>query len=230
VTAEGIGKTNDQHQYIVTNEYVAGEIGRFLGLPVPPSYVVTTDAGKPVFISMNFNPRGADLPPIIPSMLVQLFPEEAAGILMFDAFIGNLDRHNGNLAIDIATRQLAVYDHSHALLGPLPSMGAQRLSNLNTAGSLGIHNYPEPAGHAGNRHCLLDEVSDASHIGAWLDKIEGIPDYFLTRLSDESVKLGLTPPERDALKRYLTHRKRNLRAMVQGQKQEFKKVTQWGLI
>ncbi|ULH16022.1 PEP/pyruvate-binding domain-containing protein [Deinococcus sp. KNUC1210] len=62
VTAEGIGKTNDQHQYIVTNEYVSGEIGRFLGLPVPPSYVITTDAGKPVFISMNFNPRGDDLP------------------------------------------------------------------------------------------------------------------------------------------------------------------------
>ncbi|ULH16023.1 hypothetical protein MF271_05150 [Deinococcus sp. KNUC1210] len=168
--------------------------------------------------------------PVIPTMLVQLFPEQAAGILIFDAFIENLDRHAGNLAIDMVSRELAVYDHSHALLGPLPGKGAQRLSDLNAAGSLGIHNYPEPAGHFGNRHCLLDEVSDASHLGAWLDKIEGIPDYFLTRLSDESVKLGLSPAERDALKRFLLQRKKNLRAMVQGQSKEFKKVTQWGLI
>lgn len=230
-TAEGVVKNNlENHPYVVANEYVAGEIGRFLGLPLPPGHVVMSDANEPLFLSMNFNPRGEDLPPAIPQFVAQLFPEEAAGTLVFDAFIGNSDRHLGNLALDLPTRQLAVFDHSHALFGYIPHQGTGRLDALCDTNHPGICDFPEEGGHGGNRHCLLDVLTQPLAITSWVEKVEQIPDYFLSRLSADTVKLGASAAEADSLRRYLTHRKTALRSILEARRTEFTQIQQWGLL
>lgn len=230
VTAEGVAKVWDATNapYVVANEYVAAEIARFIGLPVPPSYALKDMQQRPAFVSMNFNPRKLALPPAIPPIVARSFPIESAGVVIFDALIGNSDRHNRNLAHDLVTRSLAVFDHSHSLLGYLPNLGVQRLAGLQQL--LGITGVQEPAGHMGNRHCLLDALTDYQAVDLWLRRIEQIPDYFLERLSADSIMLGVQPAEAQALSRFLIARKVALRQLVRAQQNEFRNIVQWGII
>lgn len=230
-TVEGVAKVNNPgHPYVVANEYVAGEIGHFLGLPLPPSFVTRAADNTPLFLSVNFNPRGDDLPPVIPAMVARSHPDIAVGTLVYDMLIANSDRHNRNLVFDMTSAQIAIFDHSHALFGYLPAQGEQRLDNLLTHSHMGICAFPEPGGHDGNRHCLLDQVSDTRALMTWIDKVEQIPDYFLNRISADTVKLGVTQAEADTLRRYLNQRKASLRGIIAAQQSEFRKVTQWGII
>lgn len=231
VTAQGVAKRNlPDHPYVVANEHVSGEIGRFLGLPLPPSYVLKLEDGEPIFISMNFNPGGDELPPIIPNVLTTVFPVESAGILVYDIFIGNSDRHSKNLAFDRKTKQVAVFDHSHALFGYIPGMGAARLQSLLEDVHLGISGLTEKNGHGGNRHCLLDVLDDPLPIGEWVDKIQQLPRYLLNRLSTDTSLLGVTGAEATALSTYLKERQKQLPILVKQHQAEFKKISQWGLI
>src|SRR5258708_8916443 len=85
-------KDGPQGQHYVANELVAAELGRILGLPVPPGFVIM-DSAAAWFSSLNFNITGVALPPIIAANFAATFPNETAALLAFDILIGNLDRH-----------------------------------------------------------------------------------------------------------------------------------------
>jgi hypothetical protein len=88
--------------YCVPNEYICGQLGRFLGLPVPPVGIMTTDSeGKDVWIaSLDFNFRGLTLPPVDPDACARELAWLSTGLIVFDILIGNLDRHPFNFAVD----------------------------------------------------------------------------------------------------------------------------------
>lgn len=141
-----------QSPYSVFNELICGELGRFIRLPVPP-FAVTyheADGSKPLFSSLDFNNTRDTLPPIIPESCVERVLPLCAGILVFDIFIANRDRHDENLLADNADRPKAmhVFDHDQALLGGSPAYpfsGIERLEK--TVDRLGITGSSITGGH-----------------------------------------------------------------------------------
>src|SRR4051812_16273732 len=89
VTLQAVAKANcATTPYCIANEVICGEIGRFLGLPIPSAGVVHSINGNGLFYaSLNFNLTGTTLPPINTTECVKQLPKESAGVLLFDIFI-----------------------------------------------------------------------------------------------------------------------------------------------
>ena len=112
--------------YRFANELVCGRLAQFLLLPMPP-FGFTYFGGQ----------RGVNLPkglmfseldfdyerrtPVMPEIAacIEFLPELCAGILLFDIFVANWDRHLGHLWCDslLKPTRLMIYDHDLALFG-----------------------------------------------------------------------------------------------------------------
>lgn len=116
---------------MVASEYVAAKLGSYLGLPIPPFALVVPKGTNPAiwFASLNFNLTGYSLPQIDPEQCVAAFPDLSTGVVIFDAWIANPDRHEENLNIDWSGSKprLNVFDHGYSILG---QEGTERLSRL----------------------------------------------------------------------------------------------------
>jgi hypothetical protein len=104
-------KATPGQPYIVANELVCGRIAGVLLLPCPPGALMQKDADT-YFFSLDFNIAGQALPPASASEIVAKFPRLAWGIIVFDVFVMNSDRHPGNIAYDTSTDQVQIFDHS----------------------------------------------------------------------------------------------------------------------
>jgi len=222
---EAIGKASAAgNPYCVVNEIVAAEIGRRVRLPVPPCCVVTDGSGKAFFASLSFNLTGNTLPPIIPAAFAAAFGDAIADILVFDAYICNSDRHSGNLAADYtAPARFNVFDHSHAVLGGHNPMGSGRLVAMRTAlvidGRMG-----------GNRHCLIDHITDDRWLDKMLKRIEGLDAYFIRELVSDVAEYGLGAQEVTDLTNFFLTRRGSLRGLISANKLAFPSIAQWSLL
>ena len=81
--------------YRIPNEYICTRLGDLIGLPVPPCVLTYCDVlGSPtIFSSLNFNVDKNNLPPIEPDCCVKHLPMLSSGVLLFDIWIANEDRH-----------------------------------------------------------------------------------------------------------------------------------------
>lgn len=170
--------------YIAANEIICGEIARFLRLPVPVFGLAHTGVrGQPtLFCSLSFNFSNEDLPPVQADQVIALAPELSAGILVFDALVGNTDRHTGNLAMDVRPGNppsILVYDHSHALFGPRHGAGIARLAALRDRLALNLDGKT-----GGNIHCLAEYFTDAALFLRWFDRVESLPQWWIGGLRD----------------------------------------------
>ncbi len=173
--------------YCVPNELVCGLLGQFLGLPVPPCglFVEPRNPSAVWFGTMNFNLNGDTLPPAEPDDCFLAYadpahprPDAVVGVLLFDLWVLNADRHSRNLVLDdsVTPAQLHVFDHSHALFGREGSARLHRLrEDLVIAGL-----NPE----SGNRHCLIDGVRFTNWFRFWLDRIHAVPRFAITDAVD----------------------------------------------
>jgi hypothetical protein len=220
------GKTVEPNQpYVVVNELVAAEIGHFLRLPIPPCCIVADASGKQYFASLSFALTGNALPPIIPVDFYAAFPEGSAALLAFDVYIANYDRHAANLAAEYGNPQrFNVFDHSHCLLnGTPPAGGEARLRQVENAlvidGATG-----------GNRHCLIDRITDDRLFGPILQKIESIPDFFIETAVDMVGGYGISPAERASLTEFLLRRRNSVRQLIATNHAAFPSMAQWSLL
>src|ERR1700704_3487166 len=96
VSIAGVAKKVLPNQpFIVANELVCCSIARALLLPCPPGALMES-GDSTYFFSLDFNLAGQALPPVAPATIVQLFPNLACGIIVFDALVMNSDRHPAN--------------------------------------------------------------------------------------------------------------------------------------
>ena len=213
--------------YCVANEVVCGEIGRFLGLPIPPAGVVYPSKGNDLFYaSLDFNLTGNTLPPVNVTKCVQLLPEMSTGVLLYDILIANSDRHGRNLSVDFASKPptMNVFDHGHALFGKDAGQGAARLQKLKDRLSISAGSRT-----AGNRHCLLDQISSDEYFDRWLDRIRQIPDFFIDDVCSELVGLGCTKGECEAAADFLKSRRANLGHIIENNRSQFTGIRAWRL-
>ncbi len=229
VRLQAVAKTNGPDApYCLPNEIVCAELGRFLRLPVPPCALVRPPGpGHPVwFASLDFNLTGESLPPVDPGQCYAALPRECAGVLLFDLLVANGDRHAENLAADYSAKpaRLAVFDHSHALFGATAGGGVERLAGLR--GRLGMSGG---AFSRGDRHCLLDTLTDDKDFAGWLERIRCIPDFLIDELTEDVGGYGVAPGERQAVREFLRLRRESLPEILQNYRTEFTAIKQWSL-
>lgn len=221
----GVIKDNRAAPYCIANEYIAGRIGAFLGLPVPPCAVVIdgTTPNKPWFGSLDFNLDAHTLPPVNPADCVKAMPVESTGLLMFDVLIANSDRHTTNFEVDAP--RMSVFDHSHCLFGQIAGQGEGRLNAMK--GRLAISGS---AVTGGNRHCLLDVLDTSNHFEHWVRRIRLLPNFFIDDVVQDVHDAGITSAEASAVAAFIKERRDTIWDIVKANQAEFKAVMAWPLL
>jgi HipA-like protein len=219
--------------YCVANEYVCGRIGQVLGLALPPGAVIEPPVNErgAAWVTLSFSRKSEALPPVDPAAVVAALAELAAGVVVFDLFIGNTDRHAGNLAFLPSRKRLDVFDHSHALMGTRQRRVQQRLVELREVTALAgqpVDDVPS------NRHCLLDHVSSARGLLGWAEDLQGlIGDRFLHRVCHEAAALdvGATREEMIHVQEFLSERRERLKRLLYDHRDEFIAIREddWGM-
>jgi hypothetical protein len=194
VNVTGIAKTNAaDHPYVVANELICTRLAQVLLLPIPPGFMIQHNS-LPYYVSLDFNLSGHQLPPASPSALMSAQPLIGAGVLAFDAWVVNTDRHRNNLAFDTTTKQVQIFDHSHALYA---TDGTSMKSHENDIGFL-------------QWHCLAGELRSLDDILTWCDRITSIPDYYIRAVVDDTIEEGLPQAAAAACYDFLIERRTKL--------------------
>jgi hypothetical protein len=122
------------HPTVAANEWIAARLADSLGLPVLDFRLVTM--GGNLFFASTWMQRPSFSPAITEDLLVKCENKERIyDVVVFDAWLCNLDRHAHNLVVrklerDVNSKRhwLLLNDHSHLLVSPLiPSTSAGRV-------------------------------------------------------------------------------------------------------
>lgn len=200
VGVAGVAKQSPQERpYAVASELLCGNLARILLLPVPPSFIIENDTGIPHHVSLNFALAGENLPPVNPAAVVAHDNALACGIVLFDIWMGNSDRHAGNLAFDTTTNVVTIFDHSHAFLSDQDAAAwLTRTENNIAIGG----------------HCLAPHVRDVTDFVPWAQKISQVPEYYIRGLVSECVKVGLPAAMVDPCVAHLMTRRNQLLQLI----------------
>lgn len=218
-TLSGVAKRNSTSApYAVPNEFICGRLGLLIGLPVPPGAMVTTDDGKLAYVSLQFGPKGEPPPPVNPQEFVEDNPTIAAGVVAFDCWIGNPDRHQHNLAYIRGEPKVpvTVFDHSHALLGVQVGAAVQQLRR--TADD------PLVSG------ILRQYITSSREFGYWANRIRAVSSELIRDICRTVIhEDGITADECTAAAEFLIHRKYRVLEQLRRSKGRMPNVQQWGL-
>lgn len=179
-------------EFNVANEFIAARLALAVGLPCPPGSMVRTSSGEVVYAMMRFGLAGEMLPPVDPGALCADHHFIAAGIVMFDEWILNGDRHTSNIAYE-SSAGVGIFDHGHALFGVTRSDVLKRLTAWQGQPTFG--------------GCLRDELVHSLDLTAWANRIAQIPHYLIDQTCDSVKSMALiTRDERDAMVGLLKYR------------------------
>lgn len=208
VAVSGVAKAaSEDHPYAVSNEYICGQLGRGLGLPIPPGFII--EDGVPYHVSMNFNLAGQQLPPADCEELVKHAPQVAAGIIVFDAWILNPDRHARNLAFDQTKKAAAVFDHSHAFYNGLNGKKTFEFEDC------AMTQY----------NCITPHLLELSQLKFWLDRVATIPRFWIEMAIEDATSIGLPTSDASDCIKFLDARRHRLRDLLLSEQENFTGVT-----
>ena len=207
----GIAKPNTPAMpYTVFNELISNRFANLLMLPCPPGFMIEPE-GEPYFVSLNFNLSGQDLPPANPNLIIQNHQNLVWGIILFDAWIANADRHNRNISFDTVTNKLHIFDHSHALLGAGIDPCAHIKEHENSIKNL-------------ERNCLAQNVTSLRGFESQFRRLNSIPDFFISELLSSPNEIELGNDITKNLEDFLMQRRSNLAKLILGAKNLFPKI------
>ena len=194
--------------YAVVNELICNYLARSLLLPIPPGFIIEHE-GKPHYVSLNFNLSGEELPPANVDSIVSNHPDLSCGIVLFDIWIINDDRHNGNIAYDSSINKVQIFDHSHAFL-----RGKDIKSRLESKRTkLGIEG-----------HCLAPKLNSLGSMRSWIERIGRISEFYIRGVVQSSSSIGLQEEYVDLCSNYLLERRKNLIELTKSNKDGFPNV------
>ncbi len=181
--------------YVVANDVICGHLGRTLGLPVSFCFVAAVDGGLH-YVALDFNRTGQALPPADVRALVRHDHALPSGVVVFDAWICNADRHTRNLHFDPATGQTHVFDHGGALFGPWAG-GVSELQGRRDALNVG-------------EHVVVPHVTDLDGLQHLLARVQALPRLVVEDAVAPAVGAGLTDDEGAFCVDFLVERARRL--------------------
>lgn len=218
-TISGVAKRNSPDSpYAVPNEYICGRLGYTLGLPVPPGVVVQTDEHQLAYVSLKFGANAERPPSIIPPEFVSDNARLAAGVVAFDTWIANLDRHEDNLTYSRFGTSPVVFDHDRALFGAEPEGAVDRLTRFLDEGLAGS--------------CISQHLPDDAELDlvTWSDRIRNISHLQIRDICQHMVcDGGINQDTCEAAVRFLSHRKDRMAELLRSSADEMPKVRRWWL-
>ncbi|WP_435612189.1 hypothetical protein [Streptomyces sp. bgisy159] len=202
--------------FAVVNDFVASSLGMAAGLPVPPGNLVGLYGGKHGYVSLAFGDRGDRPPPVIPPKFCAERPWEACGIIAFDHWILNTDRHDENLAY-LPDVGVSVFDHDRTLINQPPDGDA--IASLSSGKDI-----------AYKTHCLIRHVKDVSHFPEWFDRISSVTRREILQIVGRCHSAGLIDAHvRDALIEFIEYRQSRIRSFIDRTKDQFISADEWTL-
>ena len=216
---EGVGKANrGNHRYVVANEFIAGRLGTLLGLPVPPFALMRrSHSTQLMFVSTNYSKEVVPAD-VVPAALWERQPRLCTGIVVFDAWVANYDRHSGNIKVDDPQdpREVHVFDHDRAVFDGADGRGSREMAEWKDHAKLG-------------HHCLRGEVDDRTHFDEWIGRVERVPGYMIEDACRDARGTGITAREESQAVEFLTHRQSQLGGMLFADRTTFPKLSDWPL-
>ena len=198
--------------YVVANELLCSLLARSILLPGPPGFIIEHNA-RSHYVSLNFLLAGEDLPPADTEALVAAHPTIASAIVLFDIWIVNDDRHASNIAFDVDSNRIHVFDHSHAFFAD----GPNRLTAVTN--NLGIGD-----------HCLASRLPSIDGMLEWNERIRQVPEFFIRECVQAASEVGLPADQVEFCSTFLLERRRRLMQLVYDHRTSFPLVDAgaWG--
>jgi hypothetical protein len=193
---------------VIANELICAELARSVLLPVPTGFIIDHDS-RPHYVSLNFNLAGEDLPPIDARAVISADSRLACGVILFDIWVANSDRHRKNIAFDATTNRIQIFDHGHALFGAKPDPA--RFGPIDAA--LGI-----------GSHCLAAELTSLTGMLAWNDRILAIPEYYIREVVGWASEIGIPAESVQQCTDFLLRRREGLLNLLRGDRPAFPHV------
>jgi hypothetical protein len=216
VMMEGIAKDDSTERYSVVNEYICSRVAAAVGLPVPPGTIAKKADGTNMFVSLRFTAGPTSLPPVDPAELAADHPEIAAGIVAFDCWVGNWDRHNGNIAYVRGVSGISIFDHGRTLL-----------RTPNGEGESAIDRWRDEP-HLHNASALLQYVDDYKQLDRWSERLSLVTPELIGDACVTAARLGACNlAEAQAVERFLEHRKTRIIGYLSARRGMLPLVSGW---
>lgn len=187
-----LAKRHRDSPYEVFNELVCMQLGRALGLPIPIGFVLEKD-GDLYYCSANLALFDGEAPDADFELFAEKDHRTALGVVVFDAWVANADRHSRNAIYDDIDNQIYIFDHGMALLG--------------NRGTSYLH---ESRGQLRLCEDLTFEIADASSFSEWYNRVLGIPEFMITDAIRDAAKTGIGLDEQQEVADFLIHRRNEL--------------------
>jgi hypothetical protein len=187
------------HPMALVNEIICGDLGRGIRLPIPPGVIVNDPNKVKHHVSLDFGLAGQTLPPADPQKVAKEQPAMACGVILFDLWIANCDRHESNLAYDESQKSLQLFDHERALLCGMN--GRRRLESLDDEDII-------------DSHCLTPEISDMVGFDHWNNRIKTLSKFYIEETVGDAMKLGLTSDDAEFVTKFLLRRRSRLMSLI----------------
>ena len=206
-----------QSPWILVSEWLCADIASLLGLPIPARRIIPFN-GRWLGFEYRSDAKSFELG--MEQNIINL--EVVAGMIAFDVWVCNRDRHRGNVLLQrpsdgMQRYTLSLIDHSHALIGDLPDITAlQRFIARNNDPSCFIMLMPQQ---------LRDTVRHLGEYTPWLMKIEAF-DMEQLRASAERIPTEWIPDQKQLadLIEFLAQRASTVSSLIMDNPQLF--VTQ----
>ena len=201
----GLAKRDRESPNEVFNELVALRLGQIIGLPIPAGLSIE-NKGKIYFVSCGLLTTGEELPEADLEKFAKDEARLACGIVTFDAWIGNVDRHDENIWYDYYGHKTAVFDHGQSLLGPF---GHECLDNNESALTVKTGEY--------GLGSFVNSMVDFPH---WYDRICAIPDSTIKSTCTEASAVGVGETLAKKCASWLINRKETLPQLFKDNKEK----------
>ncbi|MFE6071239.1 hypothetical protein [Streptomyces sp. NPDC056525] len=210
-------KNTPERPFGVANDFISSSLGMAAGLPVAPGALVGVYGGGFNYASLAFGDRGDQPPPIIPPNFCRERPWEACGIIAFDQWIYNTDRHDENIG-HLPGVSVGLFDHDLSLMN----------SSLTLESALSL--LADCQDRPSTSHCLTAHVTDVSHFGEWFDRIASVTRREIRRITATAFSADLVNADlRDALTAFVEHRQTRIGEFIEQTRSQYLKVSNWTL-
>lgn len=212
---------NPQGVKVLVNELIANKIARFLDLPVPRGNVILIP--PELALETSYLPAGKHFGTVLAEHALDCPPlhliETAAnascvpGIYVFDYYIDNSDRHNGNIMIcpTDSGNKILLIDHGNCFGSYFWSIAdLHMLASTGAVVSCQVHLE------------LIHLVAGEAPFDLWLDRVESIGAGQLEAIIDEiPLEWNISEEERKALLYCLLSRRHKVRPVLTSMKSQF---------
>lgn len=197
------------------NEWIAARLAEAVGLPVLDHRIATM--GGDLFFASAYMGKGTFYPEISPQLFDRCDNKsEIYGIVLFDAWLINRDRHNQNLIVRHLKRPEEVHrllpnDHSHLLVSPsTPTSIGQLMGCLN-----------EPPGRFVCLDFVRKSIVEPVLLRGALGRIEGLAEREIRAVVASTPVELLSVTEQGVYADFLVQRRDQLRQLLQNATKEF---------